>query len=46
MLNQGVDAIRSASYVENYLDCVENLPEDIQRYLSRLHELDISYRSK
>ncbi|CAH1401017.1 unnamed protein product [Nezara viridula] len=46
MLNQNtVDALRSASYVENYLDCVENLPEDIQRYLSRLHELDITYRN-
>ncbi|XP_073968691.1 inhibitor of growth protein 2 [Rhodnius prolixus] len=45
MLNQAaVDALYSATYVENYLDCVENLPDDVQRYLSRLHELDISYR--
>ncbi|XP_014274810.1 inhibitor of growth protein 1 isoform X1 [Halyomorpha halys] len=46
MLNQNtVDALRSASYLENYFDCVENLPDDIQRYLSRLHELDVTYRS-
>ncbi|KAK9499069.1 hypothetical protein O3M35_003582 [Rhynocoris fuscipes] len=45
MLNQAAnDALYSATYVENYLDCVENLPDDVQRYLSRLHELDISYR--
>ena len=32
MLNQGnVEAIYSATYVENYLDSVENLPADVQR---------------
>lgn len=45
MINQSTDAVRSAAYVENYLDCVENLPEDVQKYLSRLHELDITYRN-
>lgn len=40
------EAIFSATYVDNYLDCVENLPDDLQRYLSRVRELDISYRGK
>lgn len=38
------EAVYSATYVDNYLDCVENLPDDLQRYLSRVRELDISYR--
>ncbi|XP_033224872.1 inhibitor of growth protein 1 isoform X1 [Belonocnema kinseyi] len=41
MLNQAVvDALYSATYIENYLDCVENLPNDLQRYVSRSRELD------
>ncbi|XP_026470355.1 inhibitor of growth protein 1 isoform X2 [Ctenocephalides felis] len=39
------EAVYSATYVDNYLDCVENLPDDLQRYLSRVRELDISYRA-
>ncbi|OXU32069.1 hypothetical protein TSAR_004843 [Trichomalopsis sarcophagae] len=43
MLNQAVvEALYSATYIENYLDCVENLPNDLQRHLSRLRELDAS----
>ncbi|XP_015589930.1 inhibitor of growth protein 1 [Cephus cinctus] len=43
MLNQAVvDALYSATYIENYLDCVENLPNDLQRKVSRLRELDAS----
>lgn len=45
MLNQTqTEALLSANYVENYLDCVENLPNDLQRHLSRLRELDVNYR--
>ncbi|KAF7992334.1 hypothetical protein HCN44_001659 [Aphidius gifuensis] len=41
MLNQAVvEALYSATFIENYLDCVENLPNDIQRHVSRLRELD------
>lgn len=41
MLNQAVvEALYSATYIENYLDCVENLPNDLQRHVSRLRELD------
>lgn len=47
MLNQtSTEALLSATYVENYLDCVENLPNDLQRQLSRMRELDVTYRGK
>lgn len=47
MLNQAVvEALYSATYIENYLDCVENLPNDLQRYVSRLRELDATCQSK
>uniref|UniRef100_U5EQC4 Inhibitor of growth protein n=1 Tax=Corethrella appendiculata TaxID=1370023 RepID=U5EQC4_9DIPT len=46
MLTQvAVEALNSATYVTNYLDSVENLPDDIQRYLSRIREIDVQYRS-
>lgn len=45
MLNQtSTEALLSATYVENYLDCVENLPNDLQRHLTRMRELDVTYR--
>ncbi|XP_068619668.1 inhibitor of growth protein 1 [Battus philenor] len=45
MLNSAAtEAALSATYVENYLDCVENLPNDLQRHLSRMRELDVTYR--
>lgn len=47
MLNQAVvEALYSATYIENYLDCVENLPNDLQRHVSRLRELDATCQSK
>lgn len=36
----------SATYVENYLDSVENLPNDIQRYLTRIREIDLQCRGE
>ncbi|XP_053681105.1 uncharacterized PE-PGRS family protein PE_PGRS20 [Anopheles nili] len=39
-----VEAHYSTNYIENYLDSVENLPEDVQRYLSRIREIDVLYR--
>lgn len=46
MLNQvAVEALYSATYVENYLDSVENLPDDVQRHLSRIRDIDVQYRS-
>ncbi|KAJ6617719.1 Inhibitor of growth protein 2 [Pseudolycoriella hygida] len=44
MINQVAEAIYSATYVENYLDYVENLPNDVQRHLSRIREIDVEYR--
>lgn len=45
MLNQvAVEALYSATYVDNYLDSVENLPDDVQRHLSRIREIDVQYR--
>ncbi|XP_065205061.1 inhibitor of growth protein 5 [Planococcus citri] len=32
-------------YLENYLDCVENLPDDLQRHLTRMRELDVSFQT-
>lgn len=47
MINQvGAEAMYSATYVENYLDSVENLPNDVQRYLTRIREIDLQYRGK
>ncbi|VVC95138.1 unnamed protein product [Leptidea sinapis] len=47
MLSQSsTEGLLSATYVENYLDIVENLPNDLQRHLSRMRELDITYREE
>lgn len=47
MLNQvAVEALHSTNYVGNYLDSVENLPDDVQRHMSRIREIDVSYRGK
>ncbi|XP_017014459.2 inhibitor of growth protein 1 [Drosophila takahashii] len=39
------EAINSATYVDNYIDSVENLPDDVQRQLSRIRDIDVQYRS-
>lgn len=36
----------SATYVENYLDSVENLPNDVQRYLTRIREIDLQCKGE
>lgn len=42
MQNQAaVEALYSATFVEDYLDCVENLPNELQRHLTRLREFDL-----
>jgi len=47
MQNQAaVEALYSATFVEDYLDCVENLPNDLQRHLSRLREYDLTQYSE
>jgi len=43
MQNQAaVEALYSATFVEDYLDYVENVPDDLQRHHSRMRELDMS----
>lgn len=34
------------SYVEDYLECVESMPLDIQRNVSLLREIDSRYQGK
>ncbi|XP_030759962.1 inhibitor of growth protein 1 [Sitophilus oryzae] len=47
MLNQvNIEAVYSATYVENYLDCVENFPDELQRLISRMRELDVYYLAR
>lgn len=47
MLSLGnTDTSNCVVYLENYLDSVENLPDDLQRHLTRMRELDVSYQSK
>ncbi|XP_046670011.1 inhibitor of growth protein 1 [Homalodisca vitripennis] len=46
MLNHSdVDSIYIATYVQNYLDSLDNLPEDVSRQLSRMRELDVTYQA-
>merc|ERR1712071_254755 len=46
MLNQvAVEALYSATYLENYLDSVENLPNDLQRHISRMRQLDVDFQA-
>ncbi|XP_060647944.1 inhibitor of growth protein 2 [Drosophila nasuta] len=44
MIASESEAINSATYVDNYLDSVENLPDDVQRQLSRIRDIDVQYR--
>lgn len=40
------DTTNCVVYLENYLDCVENLPDDLQKNLTRMRELDVLYQGK
>ncbi|KFM81443.1 Inhibitor of growth protein 1, partial [Stegodyphus mimosarum] len=45
MLNQAaLEAMHSAVYIEDYMDFVENVPDDIQRNITLLRELDLRYK--
>ncbi|XP_050417363.2 inhibitor of growth protein 1 [Patella vulgata] len=45
MFNQAaVEALCSATYLENYLETMESLPDDLQRCVTALRELDIKCR--
>jgi inhibitor-of-growth protein 1 len=42
MQNQAaVEALYSATFVEDYLDCVENLPNNLQIFITKLREFDL-----
>jgi len=46
MLNHSdVDSIYIATYVQNYLDALDTLPDDVSRQLSRMRELDLTYQT-
>ncbi|WAQ98683.1 ING1-like protein [Mya arenaria] len=46
ILNQAaVEALCSATYLENYLETMDNLPDDLQRIVTQLRELDIQCRT-
>ena len=36
----------ATNFVEKYADFVENIPFDLQRHVTRLREIDCSYRGK
>jgi hypothetical protein len=40
------DDLFVVQYINDYLDCVENLPNDLQRQLSRILDLDATSQSK
>ena len=42
MVNQAhVEAICSATYLEDYLDCLDSLPDELQRILTQIREVDL-----
>ncbi|XP_033631323.1 inhibitor of growth protein 1-like [Asterias rubens] len=46
MTNQtSMDTAKSTAYVEDYLDCIESLPNDLQRNVSQMREVDSLYQS-
>ncbi|XP_044748613.1 inhibitor of growth protein 2-like [Coccinella septempunctata] len=47
MINQpSSEALNAATYVENYLDSVENFPNEVQRLVSRIRELHVCFIAK
>ena len=41
-----VEAICSGTYLDNYLDTLEDLPAEIQRHVTQLRELDIQTQGR
>lgn len=42
VLNQAhVEAICSGTYLEHYLDCLDALPDELQRILTQIREVDV-----
>ncbi|XP_014672429.1 PREDICTED: inhibitor of growth protein 2-like [Priapulus caudatus] len=46
MLNQAaVEALYSAAYLDDYVDCMEFLPNELQRSITQMRELDLKYQT-
>ena len=47
MINQqALESLFLATYLEDYFDSCENLPDDVQKQATRMRELDVEYQSK
>lgn len=47
MINQAaLEAMYSGIYIEDYMDFIDNVPDDIQRNITQLRELDVRYQGK
>ncbi|KAG8184146.1 hypothetical protein JTE90_010188 [Oedothorax gibbosus] len=45
MINQAaLEAMYSGIYIEDYMDFIDNVPDDIQRNITQLRELDVRYQ--
>lgn len=38
--------MQNLEFMEHYIDCLENLPLDVQRHISQIREYDILYKNK
>ncbi|XP_041458091.1 inhibitor of growth protein 1-like [Lytechinus variegatus] len=45
MSHSAANMYQTTSYVEDYLDCIESLPNDLQRSVSQIREIDNTYQS-
>lgn len=46
MTNTALEAMYAGSALETYLECVEHLPNDVQRYVTELRDLDMKSNGK
>lgn len=47
MMNQATaELYYTTNYVEDYFDCIESLPNDLQRNVSQIREVDSTFRCK
>ena len=42
--SSSADIAQTTAYVEDYLDCIESLPNDLQRNVSQMREIDSKYQ--
>ena len=46
MSHNAATMLQTTSYVEDYLDCIESLPNDLQRSVSQIREIDNAYQGE